>query len=90
MHFAGGDHRRHAAVQIRFDPAELILTRRPVAEYRMHMRVDQARCYRRALAIDGSTRAFQVAVRFLADRDDQAVIDHERIGVENRLIDVAG
>ncbi len=58
MHFAGRDHRRHAAIQVRFDPAHLVLARRPVAEDRMHVRIDQARRDRGAFAIDRGARAF--------------------------------
>ena len=41
MDLAGGDHRRHAAMHGGIYPAGLVLARRPVAEHRMDMAVDQ-------------------------------------------------
>ncbi|KAH0432775.1 hypothetical protein KCU90_g5292, partial [Aureobasidium melanogenum] len=90
VHFAGGDHGRHATVQIRLDPAHLILPRRPVAEHRMHVGVDQARRDRGAFAVDRGSRALEVTVFLPADRDDHAVVDHQRVRIENRFVDVAG
>jgi hypothetical protein len=48
VHLAGGDHGGDAAVHGGVDPADLALARRPVAEHRVHVAVDQARARRRS------------------------------------------
>ena len=90
VHFAGGDHRRHAAVQRRLDPAELVLARGPVAEDGMHVAVDQARRDAGAARVDQRRRLCRVEVGFATDGGDAAVVDHDRVGVEDRPVYVAG
>ena len=89
VHLTGGDHRRHAAVHRRIDPAELVLPRRPVAEHRVHVAVHEAGCDAGLARIDGDLRAGRVAIGLLADGDDQAVVDDESIGLEDRVVDVS-
>ena len=50
--FACRNHGGDAAMQVRIDPADLVLPRRPVAGDRMDMVVDQARRDRAALRVD--------------------------------------
>ncbi len=89
VHLAGGNHGGHAAVHGGVDPADLALARRPVAEHRVHVAVDQARRHAGLLRVDDGLRVFEIAVLLLADRDDQAVVHHDGVGVEDGLVDVA-
>ena len=84
---AGRDHRRHAAVEAGLDEVDRPLARREVAEHGMDVRVDQARERRRALRVDDDVG---VVVEPAPDRDDPAVLDEDRVGVEQRRGDVAG
>ena len=68
-----------------FDPAELVLPRRPVAEHRMHVAVDQARRDRAAVSVNGGFGAAGVAVLDAPDLRDAAIDRDDGVGVENRL-----
>ena len=90
VHLAGRDHRGHAAVAcIAVDPAELVLARRPVAEHRMHVAVDQPRRHAGAARVDHGVGAARCRVLLAADRGDAAVLHHDGVGVEDRPVDVA-
>ena len=70
VHLARRDHRRHAAVEAAVDPAELVLPRRPVAEHRVHVAVDQARRDGGAARIDDDVGALGIEVLRAADGGD--------------------
>lgn len=89
MHLARADHRRDAAIEKGFDPAELVLARRPVAEDRMHMAVHETRRNGAAHGVDdGSARRIGQVLQ-AADGRDAAVLDQDRIGVQDRIRQVA-
>ena len=90
MHLAGRDHRRDAAVACRVDPAELVLARRPVAEHRVHVAVDQPGRDGGALARRSPSSAPSASMSLaLADRGDAAVDGDDGVGVEDRPGEVA-
>ena len=88
VHLAGRDHRRDAAVERRLDEVDSPLARREVAEDRVGVRVDEAGDRRRALGIDDHVDAS--SSRPSPDRLDPAVLDEDRVGVDERRVDVAG
>jgi hypothetical protein len=90
MHLAGGDHRGDAAVEEGVDPAELALPRRPVAEHRVHVAVDQAGRDGAALGVDRHLRLIEIEIPGLADRGDAAVDGDDRVGIEDRPREIAG
>jgi hypothetical protein len=56
MHFSSRDKRRSATVDIISYPADRVLRRRPLPEYRMHMTIDQPGTNRTATCVyDGIT-----------------------------------
>ena len=89
MHFARRDHGGHAAIHGRVDPADLVLARRPVAEHRVHMAVDQAGADTGLVCINGGLCARQVAIFLTPHRNDQAVVDHDGVGLQDGLINIA-
>ena len=89
VHLAGRDHGRHAAVQAAVDPVELALARRPVAGHRVHVAVDQSGTEGRAPGVDDRTGSVRIELVLLAERGDAAVLGDQRIGVENRRVEVA-
>ena len=90
VNFAGRNHRGDAAMHGRIDPVGLVLARRPVAEHRMDMAVDQPGTQGRAVGVDGDVGGFGVDVLFLAESRDAAVDRYQRIGVEHRVFERAG
>ena len=89
VHLSRRDHRGHAAVQGGVDPAELVLARRPVAEHRVHVAVDQPRTQRHALCIDLRVGVRCVHILLLAHRGDDAVDSDDGIGIQDRSVDIA-
>src|SRR5258708_1942609 len=89
MHFSGGDHRGDTTMQTAIDPAELILTRRPIAADGMYVAVDQSWGQCRALGVDCCGGAALVQIFLFAYGVDVAVNRDNRIRVENRTIEVA-
>ena len=71
------------------DPAQLVLARRPVAEHRMDVAVDQAGRHGRAFGVDHHVRLLGVDVLGLANRRDAAVDRDDGIGVEDQLLERA-
>ena len=53
------------------------------------MTVDQPRADTSLMRVDDAQSVFEVAVLGLAERDDEAVVDDNRVGVKNGLVDVA-
>ena len=84
--FAGGDHRGDPAVQVRVDPVELVLPRRPVAGDGMDVAVDQAGCDGGAVGIDNGGGALGVDVLRAADCGDFPVLGNDGVGIEDRLL----
>ncbi len=76
-------------MQVAVDPANLILTRRPVSRYRMHVAVDQSRRERCALGVDSDGRACGIEILRFADSGNLAVHGDHSVGIENRTSDVA-
>ena len=87
MDLARRDRRRDAAVEARLDEVARPLARRPVAEHRVDVAVDETRERRRAVRVDDDVR---VLVEAAPDRDEPAVLDEQRVGVRERRRDVAG
>ncbi len=90
VNFAGGNHRGDAAVEIAVDPADLVLPWRPVARDGMNMAVDQAGRDRGAVGIDCRGGVLGVDVLEAPDRGDLAILGHDRIRIEDRLLQSAG
>ena len=90
VHLAGRNHGGDAAMHAAVDPAELALTRRPVTEDRVHVAIDQPGRDAGPVAVDDCRRTFGVAVFLFADRGDQAIDDDQRVGLEDRAIDITG
>ena len=86
VHFASRNHCCDTAVEGRLDPADLILARRPIAKHRMHMAINQAGCHARIVRVDDCFSVRDVAVFFFTDCNDQPIVDHNRIGRQNRLV----
>ena len=90
VHLAGRDHRGDAAVQEALDPADLVLPRRPVAEDRVDMAVHQAGRDGAAMRVDHAVgRAAPGQFGGAADAGDPAILDQDRIGIEQRRGEVA-
>ena len=83
---AGGNHGGDAAMEVAVDPADLVLPRRPVAGDGMDVAVDQARRDGGAVGVDDRGGALGVDVLEAADRSDLAVLGHDRIAVQDRLL----
>ena len=90
MDLAGRDHRGDAAVEEAVDPVELVLARRPVAEHRMDVAVDQAGRQGRAFGVDHGVGPAGIQVAFLAEAVDPAVHGDDAVGVQDRLRQIAG
>ena len=67
------------AVQKAVDPADLALARRPVAEDRVNVAIDQAGRHRRPLRINEPIRCVDVAVLLFPDRSDDAVDSNDGV-----------
>src|ERR1700730_15594610 len=89
VHFTRGNHSSDSAMQVAVDPANLILTRRPVSRYRMHVTVNQSRRECCALGVDSDGRACGIEILRFADCGNLAVNGDHRVGIENRISDVA-
>jgi len=89
MHLAGRDHGGDAAVQVAVDPVHLLLARRPVAEHRVDVAVDEAGRHGRALGAHDRLGAADVEVLQAADRQNAAAVAQDRVGIEDRLAQVA-
>ena len=87
VQFAGRDHGGGAAVQVIADPADGVLGRRPFAEHRMDVAVDQARHHRAAAGVEHGVGA---GVGRRIERRDGAAFDQQRFHRRLRLRDVAG
>ncbi len=83
---AGRDHGGDPAVEIAVDPVGLVLPRRPVAGDRVDVAVDQARGDGGAVGIDDRGGALGVDVLETSDRGDLAILGHDRIGIQDRLL----
>src|SRR5262249_52746821 len=90
MDLAGGNHGGDTAVQEAVDPIQLALPWSPVAEDRVDVAVDQAGDEDRPLGIDHGVRSFAVDLLRLADGGDLAIHADDRVGIEDRLSEVAG
>ena len=88
VHLARRDHAGDPAVQIAVDPAELVLTRRPVTGHWMHMAIDQSGGERGAFRVNYRS-TFAVDVFLSADRSNLAVDGQDRIRVEDGVIEIA-
>src|SRR4029079_11630935 len=86
VNLAGGDHGGDAAMQVAVDPVELVLPRRPVAGNGMDVAVDQAGGNRGAVGVDDGGGAVGVDVLEAADGCDLAVLGHDGVRVQDRLL----
>ena len=83
MHLPGRDHGGDAAVEAALDPADLVLPRRPVAQHRMDVAVDQPGRDRAAMRVDGGIdRAAGGQFGAAADGQDAAILDQDGIGLQ--------
>ncbi len=73
-------------LRLEFDPAQLVLPRRPVAGHRMDVAVDEARRHRHAIGIDDVRRPARINVLPAPDLRNPTADRHDRIGVDNRLL----
>jgi hypothetical protein len=89
MHFTGGDHGRDAAMKEAVDPVLLLLARRPVAEHRMHVAVDQAGRDGGAVGVDDGAGAGLIHILGAADRCDLAADGDDGVGIQDRAVEVA-
>ena len=62
----------------------------PVAKHRVHMAIDQTGGYAGLVHVDDGARMRHVAVLGLAHGNDQAVLHHDGVGVQDGAVDVAG
>ena len=88
VNLTGRDHGGYPTVHTGFDPTQLTLARRPVAEYRMGMGIDQSGRNRRALTVDDLGRTGDVTVLVARHRRDDSVVNHDCVGIQNRLVDI--
>src|SRR5260221_12945657 len=72
-------------MQVAIDPAELILTRRPVAADGMAVDVDEAGGKSRSFGIDGDGGSGSVDIFFLAHGSDAIAYRAHGVGVEDRI-----
>ncbi len=86
VNLAGADQRGRAAMHHRLDPAELVLPRRPVAERRVDVVVDQPRHRRAAVRLDHPRAGHGKAA---ARGDDAIPLDQDGVGVEEGPGEVA-
>src|SRR5262245_39386767 len=86
MHLAGGDHGREPTVESGLDEVHRALPRREVAEHWMAVRVDETGNHRGAVRVD---HRVGIAVEAPPDGDELALLDHERVTVEERPLDVS-
>src|SRR3954471_1038163 len=73
-------------MEVAVDPADLVLPRRPVAGDGMDMAVDQARRDGGAVGIDDRGGALGVDVLESANGRYLAVLGHDRVAVQDRLL----
>ena len=90
VHLAGRDHGGDTAVHGGVDPADLVLARRPVAKHRVYMAVNQAGCHAGLVHVNDGARMRHVAVLGLAHGNDQAILHHDGVGIQDGPVDVAG
>ena len=89
VNFSGGNHRRHAAMQAAVDPAQLILSRRPIATYRVYVAIDQSRSQSRAFRIDRCCCARDVEIFGFTNSLNHSVDRDDCVGIEDRLIKIS-
>ena len=89
MHLTRRDHGGHAAVHGGVDPANLVLSWRPVAKHGMHMAVNQARGDAGLSDVDGGFGALGIHILEATHSGDKPVHHHDGVGVQDGMVDVA-
>ena len=87
VQLAGRNHGGGAAVHVIADPADGVLRRRPFAEHRMDMAVDQARHHRAAAGVE---HGVGLGIGGRIERRDACSVDQQRLHRGLRPRDVAG
>src|SRR5580658_9859915 len=89
MYFTSGDHGSDASVKVAVNPAELILTGRPITADGMNVAVDESGRERRAFCVDGDGGSGSVDI-FLFTYGSDAIADRDHgVSVEDGIGEVA-
>ena len=90
VHLACRNHGGDAAIEVRIDPAQLVLAGRPVPRHRVDMAVDQAGGECRAIGIDDERGMVLIHVLRTPDRRDASILRHHGIRLDDGALQRAG